>query len=99
MTPLADYFKSLPTLDASATHVDEPTLMDGHLMHDRFLYFDDAGVLFAPWDAVIAYCGFSGACSRLIHLPKKLSREVFGSRPDDVSEIARSMLEWRGPLG
>ena len=99
MTPLADYFKSLPVLDAEASWVNRPTLMDGHFMYDRFLYFDDAGVLFAPWDAVIAYCGFSGACSRLVILPKKLSRQVFGKRPDDVAEIARSMIERRGTLG
>ena len=41
----------------------------------------------------------SNGSPTVVILPKKLSREVFGSRPDDVSEIARSMLEWRGPLG
>ena len=104
MTPLADYFKSLPVLNAAETWVDGPTLMDGHLLTDRRLYFSRDGVLFVPWDAVIAYCGFYGGensagSPTVVILPKKLSREVFGSRPDDVSEIARSMLEWRGPLG
>lgn len=104
MTPLADYFKLMPVLDSDAQWVDGQTLMDGHLMIDRRLGFSRAGVLFVPWDAVIAYCGFYGGensagSPTVVILPKKLSREVFGKRPDDVAEIARSMLEWRGTLG
>jgi len=104
MTPLADYFKSLPVLDMETPWVDGPTLMDGHLLTDRHLSFGRDGVLFIPWDAVISYCSFrsrdnSTGGQTLVFLPKKLSREVFGKRPDDVAEIARSMIERRWTLG
>ncbi|MFA9232345.1 MAG: hypothetical protein ACEQSU_16630 [Microgenomates group bacterium] len=104
MTPLADYFKSLPVLDSDAPWVDGQTLMDGHLMIDRRLGFSRAGVLFVPWDSIIAHCSFySGANSAgsptVVILPKKLSREVFGRMPADVLEIGMAMMEIRGPLG
>lgn len=104
MTPLADYFKSLPVLNAAETWVDRPTLMDGHLMIDRRLGFSRAGVLFVPWDAAIAYCGFYGGensagSPTVVILPKKLSRKVFGRMPADVLEIGRAMIEMRGISG